>query len=250
VLRTDTDIIPAYAISPGATQSVLSPAGKDGTATFDVQFNRVEDVRFDKHVIGKGPVHVRIEPMPRERNRYIVTVTVSHAGRGHDLTGDVDLTPSPASIPPVHLIVQRLEADGIVTAPDQVDFGMASEGDTVTRSFIVFSREQSFHISRLESSDAAISVQCTALPAQVGLYSVALTLTMPQIPPSPRGRVTLHTDCPDQETIDIPVQFILARRGAARITHKPGPGSTPAPNAAGTTPGPGAPTPVPPVPAH
>jgi hypothetical protein len=215
-----------------------------------VQFNRAEDVRWDKHVARIGPVLVHTAAIPGERNRFTITVTVSHRGIGQDVTGEVDLTPLPAGLPPLHLVVKRLDAESIVTAPEDVDFGWVSRGDTVVRHLIVFSRQRMFRITRAESSDPAISVQCNALEAQVGLYSVALTLTMPQIPPSPRGRVTLHTDCPDQETIDIPVQFILARRGAARITHKPGPGSTPAPNAAGTTPGPGAPTPVPPVPAH
>jgi hypothetical protein len=249
-LRTDTTVTPAYTITPSSNQSILTPSGQDSTATFNVQFNRAEDVRWDKHVARIGPVLVHIVAVPGERNCFTITVVVSHRGVGHDVTGEVDLAPLPASIPPLHLVVERLEAESIVTAPEAVDFGWVSRGDTVVRHLIVFSRQRMFRITRAESSDPAISVQCTALPAQVGLYSVALTLTMPQIPPSPRGRVTLHTDCPDQETIDIPVQFILARRGAARITHKPGPGSTPAPNAAGTTPGPGAPTPVPPVPAH
>ena len=212
-LRTDTDIIPAYTINPEPTQSLLTPAGQDGMAVFVVQFNRAENVQWDKHIARIGPVLVHIVPVPGKRNRFTITVTVSHRGIGHDVIGKVYLTPLPASIPTLHFVVERLEADSIVSAPEKIDFGMVARGDTVTRSFIVYSRQQSFHISRAESSDPAISVQYTALPAQVGLYSVTLTLTMPQLPPARRGRVRLHTDGPGQEAIDIPFQFILGIRG-------------------------------------
>ena len=124
---------------------------------------------------------------------------------------------------------------------------MAGKGDIVTRGFIVFSREQSFHISRVESGDPAIDVKCIVLPAQVGLYKVILTLTMPPAVGHHVGRVTLHTDGRGQETIDVPFQYDVGIRGGFSRIDQAGPGSTPAPNAAGTTPGADVPTGVSPA---
>jgi len=246
-LRTNTDIIPAYTITPSTTQSILAPGGQDGTVTFDVQFNRVEDVRWDKHIARIGPALVHIADVTGERNRFTIAVTVSHRGIGHDVTGEVDLTPLLASIPPLHLIVERLEADSIVTAPDKVDFGMAARGDTVARSFIAFSRQRMFRITRAESSDPAIAVQCNALEAEVGLYIVTLTLTMPPVVGHHVGRVTLHTDGSGQESINVSFRYALAMRGTVRRVEEGVPGSRPTPAAAGATPGADVPTPVSPA---